>query len=393
MYFPASELIYICNECDGLLEVVYDLDKINVDFVESNEPQSVWKYRALLPFPADFEQVSIHEGGTPLYKLDTLAQTIGATNLYVKHEGLNPTGSFKDRGMTVGVSKAVELGMTTVACASTGNTSASLAIYGAKAQLPAVVLLPEGKVALGKVAQALMHGAKVLSVRGNFDDALTLVRQLCDNEGFYLLNSINPFRLEGQKTIAFEVAESLGWKAPDVLVLPVGNAGNISAIYKGFKELKALGITDSIPRMCGIQAEGASPIVTAFNGKERDIQPETHPETIATAIRIGNPVNATKALRAIYESGGIAISVTDDQIVEAQRKLARLEGIGVEPASAASVAGLIKLMEDGIIKQDEVAVCITTGHLLKDPEEVIRMCEPPIVVDATVESIRKAVFG
>ena len=391
--FPASEIIHTCSECNGLLEVAYDLDKISVDFVDSTLPQSVWKYRVLLPFPADFKPVTIQEGGTPLYKLDTLAKTIGATNVYVKHEGLNPTGSFKDRGMTVGVSKAVELGMTTVACASTGNTSASLAIYGAKAQIPAVVLLPEGKVALGKVAQALMHGAKVLSVRGNFDEALILVRQLCDSEGFYLLNSINPFRLEGQKTIAFEVAESLGWKAPDVLVLPVGNAGNISAIYKGFKELKALGIIDSIPRMCGIQAEGAAPIVKAFKGHENNIHPESHPETIATAIRIGEPVNAAKALRAIYESGGTAISVTDDQIVDAQIKLARLEGIGVEPASATSVAGLIKLIESGTIKPDEVTVCITTGHLLKDPEEVIKMCEPPVVVDATVEAINKAVFG
>jgi threonine synthase len=311
----------------------------------------------------------------------------------VKHEGMNPTGSFKDRGMTVGVSKALELGMSTVACASTGNTSAALAIYGAKAGIPVVVLLPEGKVALGKIAQALMHGAKVLSIRGNFDDALALVRILCIQKKIYLLNSINPYRLEGQKTIGFEIADQLGFKVPDRIVLPVGNAGNITAIYKGFKEFEKLGITDSLPKMTGIQAEGANPIVRAIKSGAPEITPEDKPETVASAIRIGNPVNAKKALSAIRESGGTAESVTDEEILAAQKDLARLEGIGVEPASAASVAGLKKLVEMGTVGRDEIVVCITTGHLLKDPQTVIDCCEKPIVVDADIKSIREAVFG
>jgi threonine synthase len=295
--------------------------------------------------------------------------------------------------MTVGVSKALELGMSTVACASTGNTSAALAIYGAKAGIPVVVLLPAGKVALGKIAQALMHGAKVLSIRGNFDDALALVRTLCIQEKIYLLNSINPYRLEGQKTIGFEIADQLGFKVPDRIVLPVGNAGNITAIYKGFKEFKTLGITDSLPKMTGIQAEGSCPIVKAIKSGAPEITPEDKPETVASAIRIGNPVNAKKALSAIRETGGTAESVTDEEILAAQRDLARLEGIGVEPASAASVAGLKKLVEMGTIGRDEIIVCITTGHLLKDPQTVIDCCEKPTVVDADIESIREAIFG
>jgi len=390
--YTPQEIVYTCPKCDGLLEIIYDWSDLSIsrkDF--EGIPLSVWKYKALLP--VEREPISTNEGGTPLYKCTRLAEKIGIDTMYVKHEGLNPTGSFKDRGMTVGVSKALELGMKTVACASTGNTSASLAIYGAKAGIPVVVLLPAGKVAMGKVAQAMMHGAKVLSIRGNFDNALKLVRELCDNEGFYLLNSVNPYRLEGQKTIAFEIADQLGWEVPDKLVLPVGNAGNITAIYKGFREFYELGLTKSIPTMIGIQAEGSCPVVNAFKQNQKDIVPVTNPETIATAIRIGDPVNAVKALRAIYQSGGLAESVSDDEIVAAQKVLARLEGIGVEPASASSVAGLKKLLAMGVIQSNETVVCITTGHLLKDPEEVMDMCESPIEVDATAESVRRAVFG
>ncbi len=295
--------------------------------------------------------------------------------------------------MTVGVSKALELGMKTVACASTGNTSASLAIYGAKAGIPAVVLLPEGKVALGKVAQALMHGGKVLSIRGNFDDALVLVRKLCDEENFYLLNSVNPYRLEGQKTIGFEIVDQLGIRVPDRVVLPVGNAGNITAIYKGFKEFMKLGVTDSVPKMTGIQTAGASPIVNAIKSGADKITPVKNPETVATAIRIGDPVNARKALIAIRESNGTAETVTDEELLTAQKDLAQLEGIGVEPASATSVAGLKKLVDAGVIGRDETVVCVTTGHLLKDPETAIDNCAEPIVVDATIEAIRDAVFA
>jgi len=305
---------------------------------------------------------------------------------------MNPTGSFKDRGMTVGVSKAIELGMKAVACASTGNTSASLSAYASKAKIPAVVLLPAGKVALGKVAQALMHGAKVIGIKGNFDDALRLVREFCAEEEFYLLNSINPFRLEGQKTIGYEIADQMRWSSPDRVILPVGNAGNITAIFKGFTEFKDLGFIDRVPKMIGIQAEGSCPIVEAFRAKKNDIVPESNPETIATAIRIGDPVNAVKALSAIYDSGGLADTVTDDEIIQAQRDLARIEGIGVEPASATSIAGLKKLVDTGIIDRDERVVCITTGHLLKDPEEVVSICGEPIEVEANIEALKKVIF-
>ena len=386
--YDPREIAYTC-ECGGLLEIVYELGRIDTSFVSSGEPLSVWKYSSLLP--VEITPVSLKEGGTPLYGCEKIGQELGV-ELYVKHEGMNPTGSFKDRGMTVGVTKAIELGMKVVACASTGNTAASLSIYGAKAGIPAVVLLPHEKVALGKVAQALMHGARVLSVRGNFDDTLALVRELCTSEGFYLLNSINPYRLEGQKTIAYEIADEMGWESPHRIVLPVGNAGNISAIYKGFVELKKLGIIDEVPMMTGIQSEGACPVVDAFERGDEDILPVKEPETVATAIRIGNPVNAKKALNAIRESKGFAERVSDAEILKAQRELAMVEGIGVEPASAASVAGLKKLRESGVIERGERVVCITTGHLLKDPETVLKSAPSPIEVDATIEAVRKVVF-
>ncbi|MCE8422586.1 MAG: threonine synthase [Candidatus Methanoperedens sp.] len=388
--YKPTEIIYTCS-CGGLLDVIYDYSSIHLTKNDLKGRLSVWKYRALIPVGR--EPITLNEGGTPLYRVDRIAKSVGLKDVYVKHEGMNPTGSFKDRGMTVGVTKALELGMKTVACASTGNTSASLAVYGAKAGVPAVVLLPAGKVALGKLAQALMHGGKVLCIRGNFDDALKLVRDLCDKEGFYLLNSVNPYRLEGQKTIAFEIADQLGWEAPDRVVLPVGNAGNITAIYKGFKEFKRLGIIDSVPKMTGIQAEGASPIVRAIRNKADAITAERKPETIATAIRIGNPVNAIKALIAIRESGGTAETVTDDEIIRAQHELASFEGIGVEPASASSIAGLRKLARMGLIDKDEKVVCVTTGHLLKDSEHVLSVCPKPIEIDATIEAVRKAVFA
>jgi threonine synthase len=288
--------------------------------------------------------------------------------------------------MTVGVSMALQLGKTTVACASTGNTSASLAAYAARAGIPAVVLLPSGKVALGKVAQALMHGARVISVRGNFDRALEMVQELCTSHGLYLLNSINPFRLEGQKTIGFETIDQLPG-VPDRMVLPVGNAGNISAVYKGLLELKDLGLIDRLPMMTGIQAAGSSPVVRAIREGLPEVIPEKSPETVATAIRIGAPVNGEKALEAIRKTGGTAAAVTDAEIIAMQRDLARKEGIGVEPASAASVAGVRKLAASGIIDPSECVVCVVTGHLLKDPETVIKQCESPIEIDADLPSL------
>ena len=292
--------------------------------------------------------------------------------------------------MTVGVSRALELGARGVICASTGNTSASLAAYSARAGLDCLVVVPAGKIALGKLAQAMMYGAKVVAVNGNFDDALSLVMDACTKLGLYLLNSVNAYRLEGQKTIGFELVEQRGWRPPDWIVLPVGNAGNISAIWKGVKELRRLGIIDEAPRMAGVQAEGAAPIANAV--KQGWLEDETiefvdKPETIATAIRIGRPVNWKKALRAIRESKGTAVAVSDSEIVEAQKLLARLEGVFVEPASAASIAGLRRLLEEGIIDRDESVVCITTGHGLKDPEEAIRVCEKPLEIEPRLSEL------
>ncbi|MGZ4915204.1 MAG: threonine synthase [Halobacteriota archaeon] len=392
--FDISAVMNTCS-CDGLLEIKYDLSKINYSLEErASIPPHVWKYAELLPVRGS--PITLMEGGTPLYRCKRLEKECSIEELYVKHEGMNPTGSFKDRGMTVGVSRAVELGIKTVACASTGNTSASMAIYAAKAGLAALVLLPSGYVALGKIAQALMHGATVLSVKGNFDDALTLIQKICSEQGFYLLNSVNPYRLEGQKTIAFETVDQLnacsGTNTPDRVILPVGNAGNISAIYKGYREFHELGVIDAIPMMTGIQASGSAPITHAIETGAAAIEPVAHPETVATAIRIGDPVNAPKALRAIRESHGLAASVTDEEILQAQKDLARLEGIGVEPASAASIAGLRKLSEIGAIDGDEVVVCIATGHLLKDPETVIRSSHPPIEVSADLSSLYDAIL-
>lgn len=389
--YAPDAILYRCERCGHLLAVTYDLDSLHIDRAVWNaRPLTLWRYRELLPVSGD--PVTLQEGGTPLYPLTRLGEELGLPHLYAKHEGMNPSGSFKDRGMTVGVSMALQLGMTSVACASTGNTSASLAAYAAKAGIPAVVLLPAGKVALGKVAQALMHGAKVIAVRDNFDKALEMVQELCKSHGLYLLNSINPFRLEGQKTIGLEVIDQLG-DVPDRMVLPVGNAGNISAVYKGLGEFIDLGFIDRLPMMTGIQAEGSRPVVDAIEQGLFELVPAEHPETVATAIRIGAPVNAEKALTAIRATGGTAASVTDEEILAMQRDLARKEGIGVEPASAASVAGVRKLVESGVIDRDETIVCVVTGHLLKDPETVIRQCEPPIEIDADAASLLSVLYS
>ena len=388
--YQADEILYNCTKCGHLLEVRYNLDEVTVSKKAwQKRPLSVWRYRELLP--VHIEPVTLQEGGTPLYHLRCLGNEMGVKELYAKHEGMNPSGSFKDRGMTVGVSMALQLNMKSVACASTGNTSASLAVYAAKAGIPAVVLLPAGKVAVGKVAQALMHGARVISIRGNFDRALEMVHELCLSHGLYLLNSINPYRLEGQKTIGFEAVDQLGG-VPDRFVLPVGNAGNISAVYKGLLELRDLGFIDRLPMMTGIQAVGSSPVVRAIRENLPEVIPELHPETVATAIRIGAPVNAEKALTAIRKTGGLAASVTDEEILRMQRDLARKEGIGVEPASAASVAGVRKLVESGVIDRSERIVCVVTGHLLKDPDTVIRQCEPPTEIDADLPSLLSALL-
>jgi threonine synthase len=362
---PFADVVYRCPDCDGLLEARYADYPTFADF----SGRGVWRYADALPFEAG---VSIREGDTPLHEVPDIEDAAGVAGVRVKHEGMNPTGSFKDRGMTVGVRVADELGVGRLACASTGNTSAALAAYGARADTPVLVLLPAGKVAAGKVAQAALHGARICEVDGNFDDCLDVVAELADRGEAYLLNSLNPFRLEGQKTIAFEMLEQAerAWgEWPDRIVLPVGNAGNTAALYKAFRELVAAGaMTEGeMPMLTGVQAAGAAPMVEAVEHGRDYVERWDDVETRATAIRIGNPVNAPKALPGIEATGGTAVAVADDAITDAQRMLAE-DGVGVEPASAASVAGLLELRERGVVDADEHVVCLTTGHLLKDPD-------------------------
>jgi len=385
--YELNEIIYTCSECGSVLEVECEVEVSRDTF--SCRRQNMWKYREFMPVDPS-KIVSLDEGGTPFVRCDNIGRELGI-ELHVKVEGSNPTGSFKDRGMSVGITKAVELGVDTVGCASTGNTSASLAAYAARAGLGCVVLLPSGKVALGKLAQAMFHGAQVLSVRGNFDEALEAVTELALMGELYLLNSVNPFRLEGQKTIGFEIVDDLGWESPDRIILPVGNAGNISAIWKGISEFHRAGFIEERPMMTGIQAEGAAPVVEAFRKGKMEIDPVRNPETVATAIRIGAPVSYLKALRAIYESDGYAETVTDGEILSAQKLLARREGIGVEPASAASIAGLLKLVDEGVIDRGERVVCVVTGHVLKDPDTAIRASTEPIEVEPDINQLRSVI--
>ncbi|MFH1552580.1 MAG: threonine synthase [Candidatus Omnitrophota bacterium] len=348
-------------------------------------PGVIERYKDYLPVSGKTPVISLEEGNTPLIKADPIAERIGSGyNVWLKYEGLNPTGSFKDRGMTLAVSKAVEKGSSAVACASTGNTSASAAAYSVRAKIKCIVIIPEGAIALGKLAQALIHGAQVIAVRGNFDDALGIVCELTDKYPVTLVNSINPYRIEGQKTAAFEVCDSLG-RAPDYHALPVGNAGNITAYWKGYKEYKQHGKIDALPRMLGFQAAGAAPIV-----EKRVIK---NPETIATAIRIGNPASWKQAEAARDESGGLIDKVTDEEIIEAYKLLAGTVGVFVEPASAASVAGILKKAKEGYFlthssgAEKKDIVCVLTGHGLKDPDRAIKCLEHPVVVDAKLEDV------
>ncbi|MEM2937225.1 MAG: threonine synthase [Candidatus Bathyarchaeia archaeon] len=391
--YGIDEVVYSCRKCGDILEIKYDYAFLKEEIEKSNWkslPLSVWRYKDFMPIRDPSKVISLNEGGTGLYRCRRLGKALGIDTLYVKNEGENPTGSFKDRGMTVGVSKAVELGMKMVACASTGNTSASLAAYAAKAGISCVILIPSGRVAFGKLAQAIVYGAKVVQIRGNFDQALQLVVKLSEkHREIYLLNSINPYRLEGQKTIAYEICDQLNGEPPDVVVVPVGNAGNISAIWKGFTEFYNLGLISRLPKMVGIQAEGAAPIARAIKGGKDTIEPVKNPETVASAIRIGAPVSWKKAIRAIKDSRGTAETVTDNEILGAQKMLARYEGLFVEPASASSIAGLKKMLENGEIDKDETMVCVATGHGLKDPDIVVKAYEKPYEVDAEMSSIEK----
>lgn len=344
------------------------------------------RYGEFLPLEGKVAPVTLLEGNTPLIPLYNLPQRIHkAVRLFVKFEGLNPTGSFKDRGMTVTITRALEGGAGAVLCASTGNTSASAAAYAARAGMKAFVLIPEGKIALGKLAQAVIHGAQILQIEGNFDAAMRLVKELVNELPIVLVNSINPFRIEGQKTAAFEVIDDLG-EAPDYHCLPVGNAGNITAYWKGYREYFQLGKTKKLPRMCGYQAEGAAPLVKG--------RPIDRPETVATAIRIGRPQSWEGAIQAQRESGGWFRAFSDEEILEAQSLLAEEEGIFCEPASATAIAGALADLKEGRIPEGSTVVCTLTGHGLKDPDTALRQCRiEPVTVPAEREVVKQAILA
>jgi threonine synthase len=368
--------IYTCPKCGDLLQIGYNYQSLRHKFKASMRkagPLSVWRYKDVLPVSSR-NAVSLGEGGTGLSPSVRLADGLGLDEVYFKNEGQNPTGSFKDRGMTVAITRAVELDARTVVCASTGNTSASMAAYAARAGLRAVVLIPRGKIAKGKLLQAMVHGARIEQVSGNFDQALESAREMAQKDELYLVNSLNPYRIEGQKTLAFEIWEQLRYMVrytvPDAIIVPVGNAGNISAIWKGFWELQKFRLTNRTPRMVGIQASGAAPIAAAYARGERIVVPWKHPETSASAIRIGAPASWKKALRAVQESKGAMLTVSDSAIVRAQRLLANHEGIFAEPASSASVAGLAKAFRLRIVKPNDRIVCVITGHGLKDQKAI-----------------------
>ena len=381
---------FVCPRCGDILELSKSRTLGREDlFGSSNGRLGVWRYGAAMPV-AFSERATLDEGGTPLVKSAHLGEELGLGDLRFKVEGQNPTGSFKDRGMTVAVTRALESGAETLICASTGNTAASLAAYAARSGLKSAVVLPSGKVATGKLSQAIAHGAKLVQVEDGFDRALALtMKAVGESAGLYLMNSVNPYRIEGQKTVAFEIYEQLG-AVPDYVVLPVGNAGNISAVWKGFTELRDWKVTDRVPKLVGVQAEGASPVAEAYSKGRQEVKPWRNPETVASAIRIGNPVSWKKAMKAIKGSGGMAIAVSDDEIVRARRDLATKEGTFVESASASPIAGLRKLT--GKVPGDSIVVCILTGHGLKDkvPGGWVPK-RPPVVKDAS--GLVKALSG
>jgi threonine synthase len=345
-------------------------------------PGTIEAYREFLPVTERTPVITLNEGNTPLIRTRRLAEAIHpGIRLFLKTEGANPTGSFKDRGMTLAISKAVEEGADSVLCASTGNTSASAAAYGARAGIRVHVLIPQGKIAGGKLAQAMIHRANVIQVEGNFDQALGIAKEVSSRYKITLVNSINPYRLEGQKTAAFEVCDQLG-APPDYHFMPVGNAGNITATWNGYKEYRRNGRVEAIPRMMGFQAAGAAPIVLG-----RVVE---KPHTIATAIRIGNPASWKGALAAAGESGGKIDMVTDEEIIEAYRMVAGLEGVFCEPASAASVAGVIKLNKAGLFRDGDVVVCTLTGHGLKDADAAMKVSQNPVTIRSEMDEVIKA---
>lgn len=388
--YPINKVIYTCEKCGGLLDVKHDFDTIKTQISRETFDQrlgaldapynsGVWRYKELIyPDVAIENIVTRGEGNTNLYKTKKLAEWAGVNTLYLKHEGENPTGSFKDRGMTGGLTQARVLGMERVACASTGNTSASLAAYAAMADVEGIIFFENKNIALGKLSQAIAYGATCIQVNADFDRNLELVREVGERLGIYILNSLNPFRLEGQKTIMFETIQQLKWQVPDWIVVPGGNLGNSSSFGKALNELYTLGLIDRLPRLAVIQAEGANPLYRSYEEREGshsyergiDELESVKADTIATAIKIGNPVNFPKAVRALRLTNGVVEDVTDQEIMDA-KALIDAQGIGCEPASACSLAGTRKLVEKGIIKSGETVVGILTGHLLKDPDATI----------------------
>ncbi len=342
-------------------------------------PGVIEAYRDLLPVTDATPRITLLEGNTPLIPSRHIGPSlVPGIELYFKYEGTNPTGSFKDRGMTMAVSRAKERGVEITMCASTGNTSAAAAAYSARAGMSSIVLIPRGKIAFGKLSQALIHGARTVQVEGNFDDCLRIVREITDNYPIELVNSLNPMRMEGQKTAAFEVCDVLG-RPPDAHILPVGNAGNITAYWWGYLQYREIGRISELPRMVGFQAAGAAPLVHG--------EPIRNPETIATAIRIGDPARWHDAMAAMNDSGGLVDAVTDEQIIEAYRLLASTEGIFVEPASAASVAGLLKLAAKGYFDGGQTVVCTLTGHGLKDPDTAVDQLDAPDRIEPETEAL------
>jgi threonine synthase len=382
--YALHERIYTCPDCRGLLDVAYDFnpahapDELKHTFNQRRaehdelDRSGVWRFRELLPFVDDLSRVvTLAEGNTPIYQAPRSAQYAGLDQLSFKHQGMNPTGSFKDNGMTTGVTQASMLGATAVACASTGNTSASMAAYAARAGMRAFVFIPAGEVAYGKLSQSLEYGATVVEIEGNFDDAMRLVRELADETDLYLLNSINPFRLEGQKTIVVELLEQCSWRPPDWIVLPAGNLGNMSAFGKALHEMIELKLIDRVPRLAVIQAEGAAPFYELWAASnETELRAVEHPVTLATAIRIGNPVSWKKARRALDRTNGIVERVSEQEIADAKAMIGR-DGIGCEPASATTLAGVKRLTASGVIDASDDVVAVLTGNLLKDPTYTI----------------------
>ncbi|MEP6921481.1 MAG: threonine synthase [bacterium] len=381
--YGINERLYVCPKCGGLLDVVGDApEKIDAAALRSvwnerlasfnpRDRSGVWRYRELLPFDISARVITLAEGNTPLYDAPVAASYSGLDALTLKHQGCNPTGSFKDTGMTTAVTQALVLGAKTVVCASTGNTAASLAAYAARAQLQCAILVPHGQISHNKLAQSLDYGAVVLELDGNFDDAMRVIRELAEDESIYLVNSINPFRIEGQKTVAAELLHQRGWRAPDHVVVPGGNLGNSSALGKGFRELKDRGLIDQLPRLSVVQAEGAAPFARMFASGTNSLTPVAHPETLATAIKIGAPVSWQKALREVLESDGRVITVSEQEIADAKAIIGR-DGVGCEPASATTVAGIKRLVASGDIKADDDVVAVLTGHILKDTDYAIR---------------------